>query len=29
MEIKELLQAIEDDNYELIREWLDADEKEV
>ena len=31
MEIEKLLQAIENDNYEYIREWLDADEnkKEV
>lgn len=31
MDIETLLKAIEADNYELIREWLDADEnkKEV
>lgn len=31
MEIEKLLQAIETDNYEAVREWLDADEnkKEV
>lgn len=26
MEIEKLLQAIENDNYKAIREWLDADE---